>query len=156
MTNVVSRTVRSSPYRDALQTWEAIVELLTNGKDSAARTQLLAVAGVGASLITDQATKGAPIVATCDGPRTRIYCLFDEDAIEGSDASEDALAFEPLKGNWAVSLPCSKDELPWVQAVLKKHSTRIVARDMTQGIATENQATSAQALSLNLGGFLKP
>lgn len=32
MTTVVSRTFRSSPQRDALQTWDAIVELLTQGK----------------------------------------------------------------------------------------------------------------------------
>jgi len=30
MTTVVSRTFRSSPHRDALQTWDAIVELLTS------------------------------------------------------------------------------------------------------------------------------
>lgn len=155
MTTVVSRTFRSSPHRDALQTWDAIVELLTQGKEGAARTELKAVAGVAASLITDQAPKGAPIVATCDGPRTRIYCIFDEDAIDGGDASEDALGFEPLKGDWAVSLPCPKDELTWVQASLKKHSTRITARDMTQGIATDERSSSAQALSLDLGGFLK-
>lgn len=155
MTTVVSRTFRSSPHRDALQTWDAVIELLTQGKDGDARTQLKAVAGVAASLISDQAPKDAPIVATCDGPRTRIYCLFDEDAIDGSDASEHALGFEPLKGDWAVSLPCPTDELIWVQAALKKSSNRITARDMAQGIATDGQATNAQALSLNLEGFLK-
>ena len=106
MTTVVSRTFRSSPHRDALQTWDAIVELLTQGKDGTARSELRAVAGVAASLIADQAPKSAPIVATCDGPRTRIYCLFDEDAIDGDDANEEVLGFEPLKGDWGVSLPC--------------------------------------------------
>jgi hypothetical protein len=100
MTTVVSRTFRSSPHRDALQTWDAIVELLTQGKDGTARSELRAVAGVAASLIADQAPKSAPIVATCDGPRTRIYCLFDEDAIDGDDANEEVLGFEPLKGDW--------------------------------------------------------
>ncbi|HGE2223830.1 TPA: type III CBASS phage resistance system CD-NTase-associated protein Cap8, partial [Pseudomonas aeruginosa] len=46
MTTVVSRTFRSSPHRDALQTWDAIVELLTQGKDGTARSELRAVAGV--------------------------------------------------------------------------------------------------------------
>ncbi|MGE4593359.1 hypothetical protein [Alcaligenes sp.] len=155
MTTVVSRTFRGSPHRDALETWDAIVELLTQGKDSTARKELKAVAGVAASLISDQSPKGAPIVATCDGPRTRIYCLFDEDAIDGSDASEDPLGFEPLKGEWAVSLPCSKEQLAWVQSALKKHSSRISARDLEQGIATEEKAMAGQALSLDLGGFLK-
>ena len=119
MTTVVSRTFRSSPHRDALQTWDAIVELLTQGKDGTARSELRAVTGVAASLIADQAPKSAPIVATCDGPRTRIYCLFDEDAIYGDDANEEVLGFEPLKGDWGVSLPCPKEQLGWVQSALK-------------------------------------
>ena len=53
MTTVVSRTFRSSPHRDALQTWDAIVELLTQGKDGTARSELRAEAGVVASLIAD-------------------------------------------------------------------------------------------------------
>ena len=96
MTTVVSRTFRSSPHRDALQTWDAIVELLTQGKDGTARSELRAVAGVAAS-DRRPGTRSAPIVATCDGPRTRIYCLFDEDAIDGDDANEEVLGFEPLK-----------------------------------------------------------
>ena len=35
-----------------------------------------------ASVIADQSPKASPIVATCDGPRTRIYCLFDDDSLE--------------------------------------------------------------------------
>ncbi|CAB3878229.1 hypothetical protein LMG2828_03334 [Achromobacter piechaudii] len=155
MTTVVSRTFRSSPHRDALQTWDAIVELLTQGKDGTARSELRAVTGVAASLIADQAPKSAPIVATCDGPRTRIYCLFDEDVIDGDDANEEVLGFEPLKGDWGVSLPCPKEQLGWVQSALKKHSSRIIARDLSQGIATQAQADAGQALSLDLGGFLK-
>lgn len=155
MTTVVRRTFRSSPYRDALQTWDAIVELLTQGKDNNARKELKAVVGVAASLISDQTPKDAPIVVTCEKPRTRIYCLFDEDAIDGSDASEDFLGFEPLKGEWAVSLPCPKEQLDWIQSALKKHSSRISARDLEQGIATEEKVTAGQALSLDLGGFLK-
>ena len=136
MTTVASRTFRSTPHRDATETWSAIVDLLTQGKDGDARRELRAVAGIAASLIADQAPKAAPIVVTCDGPRTRIYCLYDDDAIDGSDASEDALGFDPLKGDWQVSLPCPEDDLSWVQAALKKHSNRITARDLATGIAS--------------------
>lgn len=156
MNTVASRTLRSSPHRDASETWEAIVELLTQGKDSEARRELRAVAGVASSLIADQAPKDAPIVATCDGPRTRIYCTYDEDAIDGSDASEDGLGFDPLKGDWTLSLPCPKDELDWVQAALKKHSSRITARDLDTGLATDASNTAtAQSMTLDVAGFLK-
>src|SRR5699024_9357484 len=88
MSTVASRTFKSTPERDAGRTWTAIVDMLTQGKASDARTELLAVAGVAASIIADQAPKDAAITVTCDGPRTRIYCLYDDDAVEGSDANE--------------------------------------------------------------------
>ena len=59
MTTVVSRTFRSTPQRDALQTWLAIVDLLTAGKSGPNRTELLAVQGTAASVIADQAPKDA-------------------------------------------------------------------------------------------------
>ena len=60
-----------------------------SGPDGAARAELLAVAGIAASIIADQAPRDAAIVVTCDGPRTRIYCLYDEDAIDGAEANEE-------------------------------------------------------------------
>src|SRR3546814_5002009 len=66
MTTVARRTFSSTPQRDAHQTWTAIVDLLTQGNTGAARSDLLAVSGVAASVIADQAPKDAPIVVTCE------------------------------------------------------------------------------------------
>lgn len=156
MSTVVRRTFRSNPQRDSLQTWTAIVDLLTQGKVGGARTELLSVAGVAASVIAEKAPQDAAIVVTCDGPRTRIYCLYDDDAIEGSDANEDVLGFEPLKGDWRVSLPCPVDDLGWVQGALKKHSSRITARDLNAAVSTDasESTTKSQALVLDPKGFL--
>lgn len=155
MSTVASRTFRSTPQRDALQTWTAIVDLLTQGKTGSARTELLAVGGVAASVIADQAPKDAAIVVTCDGPRTRIYCLYDDDAIEGSDTNEDVLGFDPLKGDWRLSLPCPADDLAWVQGALKKHSTHITARDLDAPVLADDSTAAAKAQSLvfNPKGF---
>lgn len=158
MSTVASRTFKSTPERDASRTWTAIVDLLTQGKTGDARTELLAVTGVVASVIADKAPKDAAITVTCDGPRTRIYCLFDDDAIEGSDANEDALGFDPLKGDWRVSLPCLADDLAWVQGALKKHSTRITARDLDAAVSSADEAATAksQTLVFDPKGFLGP
>ena len=158
MSTVASRTFRSNPQRDALQTWTVIVDLLTQGKANAARTELLAVAGVAASVIAEQAPKDAAIVVTCDGPRTRIYCLYDDDAIDGADANEDVLGFDPLKGEWRVSLPCPADDLAWVQGALKKHSSRITARDLGAAVSADEStsAAKAQTLVFDPKGFLGP
>jgi hypothetical protein len=154
--STASRTFASTPKRDAAQTWAATVELLTQGKNDSARKELLAVAGVAASTIADQAPKDAAIVVTCDGPRTRIYCLYDDDAIEDSDANEDALGFDPLAGDWRISLPCLADDLSWVQGALKKHSSRITARDVAAEVtkAADEQPAQAQALVFDPEGFL--
>jgi len=156
MTTVVSRTMKSTPERDAARTWTAIVDLLTHGAASAARTELLSVAGVAASVIADQAPKEAAITATCDGPRTRIYCLYDDDAIDGSDANEDPLGFDPLNGDWHVSLPCLAEDLSWVQPELKKHSTRITARNVADTLASDDgeRSSGAHALVFDPKGFL--
>jgi hypothetical protein len=156
MTTIVKRTVRSSPFRDANETWSLMIELLTQGKDSDARQALRDIAGLACCIITDQALKDAPLIATCDGPRTRIYCLYDEDSIDSSSANEDKLGFEPLKGDWHISLPCVADELNWVQAALKKHGNRIAARNLTSGIAEDaSTLVKSAALTLDVEQFLK-
>jgi hypothetical protein len=156
MANVVSRTFCSSPKRDASETWREIVDVLTKEKSSIARNELLAIAGVASSLISDQCPKDAPIVITCDGPRTRIYCLFGDDAIEGTDANEELISHDPLAGDWKMSLPCSKDDLTWVQSALKNHSNRITARDLETTVESEQSQNRTQTTSLtvDLKGFL--
>lgn len=156
MTTVVSRKFRSVPHRDAFYTWTAISDLLTRGDAGAVRKELDAVAGIAASLIADLAPKDAPIVVTCDGPRTRIYCLYDDDALDDSDANEGALGFDPLKGNWRISLPCPADDLEWVQRALRKHGSRVTARGPDAApAADEPSAKQANAsLQVNLDGFL--
>lgn len=155
MSTVASRTFRSIPHRNAHDTWTAIVALLTQGPTSMAYNELMAVAGVASSIITDQTPRDAAIIVTCDGPRTRIYCLYDDDAIDGGDANEDKLGFDPLSGDWAVSLPCTAEELDWLSGALKKHSTRITARDSTEAtVAKEEAGAAASGLVLNTKGFL--
>lgn len=156
MTTVVRRTMISTPQRDALATWRVIVDLLTKGKQGAERTTLLSVEGIAASVIADQAPRDAAIVVTCDGPRTRIYCLYDDDAIDGTDANEDVLGYDPLKGGWQVSLPCTADDLSWVQSALKDKTSRVVARDLAEAVTPENSAgtAAAKALTLDPKGFL--
>lgn len=147
-----SRTIRSSPYRDVGETWNVIVALLA-GNNYDARAELSAVAGTACSLIADRVPETAPIVVTCDGPRTRIYCTYDEKAVDGTDAREESFVFDPLKGDWRVSLPCPKDELGWVTSALAKHSTRISARDMNSDVVAKESTSANQALALDVGEF---
>lgn len=156
--STVRRTFRSVPYRDSAATWHGIVALLTRGKNAVAAAELEAIAGIAASVIADGAPRAAPIVVSCDGPSTRIYCTYDEDALDEAEASEEALGFDPLEGDWAVSLPGLTDDLEWVQRALKRCTKRITARDASTGIevagAIKSQAET-DALTIDLGALLK-
>lgn len=157
MSTVARRTFSSTPQRDSHQTWIAIIDLLTQGKTNTARDELLAVAGIATSIIADQAPKHSPIVATCEGPRTRIYCIYDDDAIDCSDANEDPLGYDPLKGDWRLSLPCLADDLTWVQSALERHSSRVTARDLDASVPADDSMSVAkgQSLKFDKDGFLK-
>jgi hypothetical protein len=111
------------------------------------------ISGIAASVISDQAPGKAPIVATCDGPRTRIYCVYDEEALDESNENESPLGYDPLNGDWEVSLPCEKDDLQWVQRALKQATSRVTARDVEAGISTNQESTKGtdeRGLSVNI------
>ena len=155
MATVVRRTVRSSPHRDTGETWDLIVELLSVSSENA-RSELESVAGIAASIISERTPKGSPIVVTCDGPRTRIYCTYDDDAIDGTDANENPLTYDALKGDWKLSLPCNADDLDWVNAALKEKSARISARDENENSSIKSEGGQAinSGLVLDAEGFL--
>ncbi len=160
MSTVASRVVRSSPHRNTSDTWIFIVDLLTQGNDGEAKAELMSVSGIVSSIIAEKAPEEAAIVVTCDGPRTRVYCLYDDEAIEGSDTKEDALGYEPLKGNWHISLPCCQDDLDWVQRALRKKSNRITVRDQALKLGedtekAQDRTASSAELTLDVERFLK-
>lgn len=155
MGTIASRAIRSTPHRDAHATWTFIVQLLTQGRSGTARDQLVAVSGIAASLIADQAPRSAPIIVTCTGPRTRIYCVYNDDAVAVADGGEEPLGFDPLHGDWHVSLPCDQDDVAWVQGALKEHGTRITARDSDTYLTLDEEETpEEEALTIDPAGFL--
>ena len=154
---VVARRFVSIPERSASATWSAISQLLAPEPDSAAAAELRSIAGVAASIISREAMT-SPIVVWGAGPRVRIYCLYNNDAIEGDDANETALSFDPTDGDWYMSLPCPAEDLSWVQNTLKSKSKRITARDMEtalDGDEEESSRNSASETVVDLEAFFK-
>lgn len=96
---VVARKFTSIPERTASATWSAIIQLLAPDSQSEAALELASVAGIASSLISREAMT-ASVVVCGSGPRVRIYCLYNEDAIEGDDANEAALSFNPTSGEF--------------------------------------------------------
>ena len=126
---VVSRRVLATPARSASAAWDVIVKLVT-ALDGPARQALQRIEGIASCIIAEEAIKTDPCVIFGSGPRLRIYCLYNEDAIVGEDANEAPLTFTPTEGDWQMSLPCLADDLEWVRKALKERSTHVTAREV--------------------------
>lgn len=153
---VIARRVAATPARSASAAWKIIVDLISEPGTSA-RAELESVAGVACSLISDETFADAPTVVRGAGPRLKIYCLYDDDAVNAEQVNENALTFNPTEGDWKTSLPCAPEDLDWVQSELKKKSNRITARDKDAAVEDESEARSAasSALELDREVFLK-
>lgn len=156
---VIARKVTAIPARLATEAWEKVIDLVAPS-NAAARAELSGVAGVASSLVTDEAMKAAPIIVTGNGPRLRIYCLYGDDAVEGTKTNESSIPGSPVEsGDWQMSLPCPTDDLEWVRASLKKRSSRIVARDLAETNLPEEaneESVATKAATINLESFLRP
>lgn len=154
----LARKVNAIPARLASEAWQRIVDLVAPTNESA-RAELRLVGGLGASLITREAMAKSPIIVSGEGPRIRIYCVYGTDAIEGEKANEAVLPDSPAEsGAWAMSLPCPSEDLEWIAASLRKKSTLVTARDMSETDLPEaaNATTAAATATINVESFLEP
>ena len=154
---VLARHVRATPHRPADEAWEVIVGLLTPG-GGAAREELLRVGGVASSLIASEAAKDDPVVVYGAGPRVRVYCLYDEEAVTGDRANEQELPSSPTDGDWCMSLPCPAEDLQWITEARAKKSTRVIARKLGEAVEVDagdgNESTSA--VTVDKEAFFRP
>jgi len=160
MSSVVARRIIAIPARHASGAWAKMVDLIAPDQNSRARKELESVAGIANLLISEEAFKDAAVVVRGKGPRIRLYCLYNDDAISGEDVSEAALATIPTEEEWKMSLPCPTDDLEWVQAALKNKSTRITARDLSEPVTDEDEDSqhensSAKAVTINRKEFFR-
>lgn len=154
--SVISRTFKSTPARAADETWKAIAAFLVPGMDGPKYEELLSVCGVASSLIADQAPSSSPIIVTCEGPRTHIRCIYDDDAIDGGKENEAPAPSNLLSGDWAMSLPCPAEDLAWVQANLSRTSSHITARDSaaTAKVQSKSSMSGTPEMEIDVGSFL--
>jgi hypothetical protein len=155
MSTVLARRVASTPVRTAKQTWDRIVELLAPDPASPARKDLALAAGVACASIASEATREDAIIVWGTGPRVRIYCVFDDDAITGDSVNEDPLPTTPAEGDWRMSIPCPPEDLTWsadALAVAGRFAVRATGQDVDTG---ETSAAAAQPVGINLTEFFK-
>lgn len=156
--STVSRRVRATPERGASDAWEVIVDLIAP-EAGEARRELLSIEGIASSIISTESPKKSAFVVRGKGPRVRIYCLYDDDAVSGDDANEDALAQCPTEGDWVMSLPCESDDKSWLEEALAKKSKRITVREKSEAFQAdedEGKTAAASQAAINMEAFLRP
>ncbi len=154
MSTVVSRKIAAVPERSASEAWSVITGILSK-PGTAGRTELEYVAGVAASLISDECFFSSPAIVSGSGPQVRVYCVYGEDSVSGDGVKEDALTFEAASGDWPMSLPCHADDLEWVSNELKTKSKRITVRDLSKDSeAKSSRVTVAGAVEVDVEAFL--
>ena len=155
---VLARRIRATPERGATDAWQVIVDLIAP-KAGAARRELMSIEGIASSLISTESPKAAAMVVRGSGPRVRIYCLYDDEAISGDDASEAALAECPTDGDWSMSLPADADDVPWVKDALAKKSKRVTVREKNEAVddgEVPSKKSAATEAAINMEAFLRP
>jgi len=154
---VVSRRLLATPVRSASAAWDVIVKLVT-ASGSPARQELQGIEGIASCIIAEESLKADPCVIFGSGPRLRVYCLYNDDAIAGEDANEAPLTFTPTEGDWQMSLPCPADDLEWVKKALKERSTHVTAREAGTPVDAESSdpPTASAAAVIDREAFLRP
>ncbi len=137
--SVTSRRVLSVPVRTSVETWTAIVDLLT-APDQPARVNLDAIRNITAMLIAEEYTGDAPIIVRpVIGDRIRIYTIHGTAAVDAEGESTDLtpLATWPLSTTgWTLSVPCGIDDIEDVRVALRLYPF-VEVRDVTDGITTD-------------------
>jgi hypothetical protein len=151
MSSVIARRVASVPARTSEQTWNVVVELVSE-PGSAAREALEAVAGVASMLIAEEYSAGkAIVIQPGSGSRVRIYTLHGEAAL-GDDVNESTLAVCPTAAaGWAVEIPAGPGDLALAKAAFAKVSG-VSAYDATGAASDEDVLDLAGEASVSTAG----
>lgn len=149
----VRRDISSVPLRTAEETWEAIIDLITDD-DSVDTDQLRNASPIVSSLIADEIFSEHPITVAGAGPRLVLYTVHYFDAVEAGTGI-DALSWNPTAGNWNMALPCDDANLDWVRKALSEKAPRIKVHELGQepdlATAEATEKSDDEELEINWG-----
>lgn len=127
----IRRDIASLPARTSKDTWSVIVKLIT-GADSVDTAQLEAATSVLCSAIADEHSASVPIVVKGGASRLVIYTAHGADAMEVGLAV-DKLSWNPTASDaWAMTVPCSNEDVGWMSKALKERAPRITVHDVNE------------------------
>jgi hypothetical protein len=149
----IRRDISSIPVRSARETWAQILDLVT-GKESKDKAQLQAVAGVMASIITDEHLADRALILEGIGPQLKIYCRYGMTAVE-EGSGVDRLNWNPTAGNWTMHVPCDAENIEWVSGSLRCIAPRIKVFDVSEAERAEDDAMVEKAAGIAVDWNIK-
>jgi hypothetical protein len=152
---IIARRIASTPVRTSGETWETMINLISDDS-STAREELESISGIVASIIADEVPKNTPITVVGSGPRIRMYCLYNEDAIIGDDKNENSLATNPTAEDWKIYLPCLPEDLEWIKNEIKKFTDKVIIydKDKKPEDVQDDRKAAKNKLTINTNRFL--
>lgn len=157
MSTVIARRVTATPIRTSSEAWAVIVKLLAPDADSPARVVLDRASGVACSSIASEVPKADALVMYGSGPRLRVYCLYDDDAMSGEEASEGELPETPAEGDWRLSIPVLEEDFDWSARAIKVCAPHISVRKAGEDLPedSDRQTENRAVVRINLDRFLQ-
>ncbi|MBS0631619.1 MAG: hypothetical protein JSS11_06870 [Verrucomicrobia bacterium] len=100
--------------------------------------------------------KSDELVLRGSGPRIRVYCLYDDDAIAGEDANEGKLPEVPTEGDWRLSIPVTEEDYEWSSRDIKACAPYITVRKAGEELSDDSEGSGANAaVRINIDRFLQ-
>ena len=144
---MVARRIASVPRRTSEETWQRVIELVSE-PGSAARRELVAITPVAALLIAEEYTSLAPVTISGGEPLVRIYTLHGNDAVDHDLDDETGLAFNPTFGDlWTLSIPAIGSDVDAARSAIGG-ADHIEIRDADLVDASDRSARTAHARDL--------
>ena len=146
------RDVAVTPQQTGAEAWAQIVGLVTRS-DSVDKSQLDAASSVMATLLAEDHYAEHPLTLKGQGPRVVIYGIYGGDAL--STGEPDPLLQNPTAGEWTLYVPCSDEDITWVQNILAGRAPRVRVHDLeeTPGALVETTTAASPEVSVDWGAL---
>lgn len=151
--STIARKIAATPKRTATETWQIVVDMVSDPSSDARKT-LESITGVVSAVIVDEFLADTPIIFTGKGPRIRIYCLYGEDALLDENSNEGSLVQKPTSEDWHVYVPCAEEDLSWITESLKPVSAFVTAYNKDKDLNIEKGEDESQSLTVDTTSFL--
>ncbi len=144
----MARRFAARPVRTSIEAWAAVRDALCQDNNPAA-AEFDRIQGVAASVISSNLPATHPFVFIGEGPRVRVYMVYNNQALNGGDLDESPLVSNPFESSWTGWVPASPDEIDRVQTHLRRLSDRFVAYDVDHDLPEPKAARPDRSLTLD-------